>query len=536
LPTREELSASQISLTNLTPTPRQRRLALLVAVILFFAFGVTAPFSATPLPRLDAFIPALESTIFVTGLITAVLLFAQFAIYPSRGLLAIASGYLFTALIVIPHMLTFPGAFSPTGLLGAGLQSTVWLYLFWHIGFPAALFFYVLLNDIDRTKHMTHRLTQSAILWSMAIVLIVVCGLAWVATAGEAYLPQLFLDTRRSTPLLNYVFTMNVLVGALVLVMLWFRQHSVLDQWLLIAGCTLIAEQLFGGLLSGERFSLGFYAGRIFSLVTATVVLIVLLAETARLYTRLARSNTMLQREQNNKLMNLEAMVATISHEVRQPLAAIMMNGDAALQFLKDAPPNIEEARSALNDIVGDGHRANDVFASIRALFRSRHQERQAIDLNQVAIGVLNLLRAELKEHRVTTRTELMTDLPLVMGHKGQLQEVILNLVHNAIEAMDTIKDGRRVLRLRTEYDGGETITVAVEDSGPGIDPKTLDGMFDAFVTTKTHGLGLGLAICRMIIERHEGKLEASSDNLNGALFQFTLPIKPVEDAEAAQL
>jgi signal transduction histidine kinase len=324
------------------------------------------------------------------------------------------------------------------------------------------------------------------------------------------------------------------LIGALVLVALWVRQRSVLDQWLLIAGCTLLVEQVFGGLLSGERFSLGFYAGRIFSLVTATVVLIVLLAETGRLYTRLARSNTMLQREQNNKLMNLEAMVATISHEVRQPLAAIMMNGDAALQLLKHTPPDIEEARSALTDIVGDGHRANEVFANIRALFRSRHHERQAIDVNEIAIGVLNLLRTELKDHRVTTRTELTTDLPLVLGHKGQLQEVILNLVHNAIEAMDTNQVGRRVLRLRTEYDGAETITVAIEDSGPGIDPNELDGLFDAFVTTKTHGLGLGLAICRMIIERHEGKLSASSDNKSGALFQFTLPVKSAAGSEAA--
>ena len=122
-----------------------------------------------------------------------------------------------------------------------------------------------------------------------------------------------------------------------------------------------------------------------------------------------------------------------------------------------------------------------------------------------------------------------MSELPLVMGHRGQLQEVLLNLVRNAIEAMDAVKDGSRVLQVRTERHGRDEIVVAVEDSGPGIDPKKLDGIFDAFVSTKPQGMGLGLAICRMIIERHGGQLSASSDGKNGALFEFVLPIKPKE-------
>jgi signal transduction histidine kinase len=249
---------------------------------------------------------------------------------------------------------------------------------------------------------------------------------------------------------------------------------------------------------------------------------------------RLVRSNMALQRERDNKLMNLETMTASIAHEVNQPMAAIALNASAGLAFLEHSPPNIEEARSALNDIVSDGHRASEVFANIRALFRTSSQEEQAIDVNEIALGTLNILRGELNEHGVTIQTELMTELPRVMGHRGQLQEVMLNLMRNAIEAMEAIESGKRALQVKTQHHGREAIAVAVEDTGPGIDPKKLDGIFDAFVTTKAQGMGLGLAICRMIVERHGGQLTASSDGKRGALFQFVIPIKITEKATAS--
>jgi signal transduction histidine kinase len=143
-------------------------------------------------------------------------------------------------------------------------------------------------------------------------------------------------------------------------------------------------------------------------------------------------------------------------------------------------------------------------------------------------LGVLNSFREELRDHRVATRPEL-AELPLVDGHRNQLQQVISNLVRNALEAMDTTTGRGRVLRVSTEVRGRDAIVVAVEDSGPGIDPKQLDGIFGAFFTTKAHGMGLGLAICRMIIERHGGQLTASSDGKSGALFRFILPIGPMD-------
>ena len=220
----------------------------------------------------------------------------------------------------------------------------------------------------------------------------------------------------------------------------------------------------------------------------------------------LGRSVADLQRERDNKLMNLEAMAASIGHEVRQPLAGISSNGGAALRFLGHTPPNIEEARLALQRMVKDSHRASQVFDNIRTLFGKADQGHEPIDVNELALGVLQALREELKDHRITTQAELTSQLPFVMGHRGQLQEVFINLVHNAIEAMDAVDGDDRILRVRAERHGGNAIIVAVEDSGPGIDPQQLKTIFDAFITTKPNGLGLGLAICRLIIERHKGQ------------------------------
>ena len=255
-----------------------------------------------------------------------------------------------------------------------------------------------------------------------------------------------------------------------------------------------------------------------------------LIAELRQRTEELGRSLADLQRERDNKLMNLEAMAASIAHEVRQPLSAIATSGNAALRFLGRTPPDHKEVRSSLSRIISNSHRASQVFDNIRAFAGKVDKGHELIDMNEIVLEVLHTLRGELKDRVITVRTELTSQLPLVMGHRGQLHEVLLNLVRNAIEAMDAIKDGRRVLQARTErHDGRDEIVVAIEDSGPGIDPEKLDGIFDAFVSTKPQGMGLGLAICRMIIDRHGGQLSASSGKRRGAVFQFILPRQSVD-------
>jgi signal transduction histidine kinase len=258
-------------------------------------------------------------------------------------------------------------------------------------------------------------------------------------------------------------------------------------------------------------------------------VLAALFAERRENEARLAHSNLMLERERDNKLMNVEAITVAIAHEVRQPLAAIVANGNAALRFLDKEPSDRDEVRAALRRIVNDGHRTSEVFDGIRSLFRKVDQGRDPVDINKLILGVLQSLQGEFKDRAIELRSELAADLPLVDGHAGQLQEVIFNLVRNATEAMDNVTDRNRVLRVTTALRDNETITVAIEDSGPGIDPKRLDEIFNAFFTTKSQGTGLGLAICRMIIEHHGGQLIASSDGKTGALFQFVLPIETAD-------
>ncbi len=241
-----------------------------------------------------------------------------------------------------------------------------------------------------------------------------------------------------------------------------------------------------------------------------------------------------LERERENKLMNVEAIIASIAHEVRQPLTAITANAAAALRFFARTPPDFDEINAALSRVVSDSHRASEVLDGIRALFQKVGQAREAVDLNEITREALQLLQGELTDHGVTTRTEFASELPHVQGHRGQLQEIMINLCHNAIEAMATMTDQNRLLRIRTGRYGEKAIAVAVEDSGPGIDPKQLQGIFDAFVTTKAQGMGLGLAICRRIIESHGGQISALSDGKSGALFQFVLPIQlPDGDANA---
>jgi len=251
-----------------------------------------------------------------------------------------------------------------------------------------------------------------------------------------------------------------------------------------------------------------------------------LIAELRQRTDQLARSVTELQRERNNKLMNLEAMAASISHEVRQPLASIATHGGAALRFLEHMPPNVEEIRSSLNWMISDSHRASQVFDNIRALFGKGDAGYEPIDVNDLIRGVLSTVQGDLDDHGIITGVRLSEDLPKVTGHKGQLEEVLLNLVRNAIEAIQTDKNDHRVLQV-SSVGGGDKIIVAVEDSGPGIDPNHAESIFDAFVTTKSNGMGLGLAICRMIIDRHSGELTASPAHPRGSIFRIALPILP---------
>jgi signal transduction histidine kinase len=297
----------------------------------------------------------------------------------------------------------------------------------------------------------------------------------------------------------------------------------------MVAVFGLIGEGVMVAFFVTARFTFGFYAVRIISLVVSKVVLIVLLSETMILHARLSIANRHLQRERANRLTSAEAVVAAIAHEIRQPLTGISLLATAGQQHLDRASPDTGTANKLFGQIKDAAFRANEVFDGFLSLFREGRQDRQAVDVNTLTQEATHLLRKDLDDHNVIARTKLASDLPVVEGHSGQLREVILNLIQNSIEAMASTTNRPRILSITTSRLGAGAVFISLQDTGPGIEPQKLASIFDPFVTTKAKGTGLGLAICKMIVDQHRGKLSAASDGTDGTRFEITLPTRIAE-------
>jgi signal transduction histidine kinase len=520
----------EYSVAAMSPTWRQRQLAFVVFVITLSAFGAVALFSATPLPQFDSFIPMMMAIVFVTDLITAVLLFGQFSTTGSRALLILASGYLFSSLIAIPFTLTFPGAFTPTGLLGADAQSAAGLSISLRFGFAVATLGYALLTSGKHPKASIQSSPRPPIFWSVALVIIAVCALTAAVTAGHDFMPRI-LDGNNVLPIGHYANGMIALTYLLALLLLWSRGKSVLDLWLMVAVSALLAESTMVALLVTGRFSLGFYANRLFPLIISKVVLIMLLSETLILNERLISAFMLQRRERENRLMSVEAATAAIVHEIKQPLTSMSLRCSAALRWLKKTPPDCEEAIDCLTGMMEANDRANEVANSTRQLFKSADHQMTPIEINGLAREVLRMVENDLRGQGVTVSTEFQEDLPQIKGDRTLLQQVILNLVKNAIEAMDTVPTAIKALRLVTTQDRNLAVSLSVQDTGPGINPKNGIDVFDAFFTTKSTGMGLGLSISRKIIQDHRGDLRLTKTSSNGCTFEITLPSVATDDS-----
>jgi signal transduction histidine kinase len=245
------------------------------------------------------------------------------------------------------------------------------------------------------------------------------------------------------------------------------------------------------------------------------------------------RERTQAELAHFNRVATVGQLTASIAHEVNQPISAAVINAEAALRWLGAHPPNVDEVRQALTLIAADGKRAGDIISRIRALIKKAPPPKSRFGLNEAVLDVVALVRNEVLRHRVSLQTQLAGDLPQIEGDRIQLQQVILNLIVNAIEAMASLDEGARELQISTEADAVGDVLVSVQDSGLGFEASSVDHVFEAFYTTKPHGIGMGLAICQSIVAAHGGRMWATANKPRGAIFQFTLPPKQAGTASA---
>jgi signal transduction histidine kinase len=510
-------------IANMPATDRQKAVAIGVIIASLAAVAAIAPFARIQLGRIDAFIPVLQTVISLADLVTAILLFAQYSIQPQRALLALASGYLFSGSFAFIQTLAFPGGYAPNGLIGDGPNTPAWIYVFWHTTFPAAVLAYTLAKD-SKADGPPGRPARTAIAITVAGVLAAIAVLTWIVTTKAQSLPSFYPnDLNEQTRLGNQANLALWLWGSVALIVLVFRRRTVLDLWLMVILIAYMPNFLVAMIGASVRYTVGWYAARGFVLAGSCMLLCVFLVETTFLYSRLANAIILQRRERTNRLLSVEAVTGAIAHELRTPLAAIALNAGSALGGLRAGrpPADIEDI---LADIEADSHRAGAIISSMRGITTQTVDHGARSRVEDAVRLVLRLMNHDLQISQISVATEFQENLPEVHLDGTQLQQVLLNLVKNAVEAMSSQPAEARRLRLRAGFDGRATVSLSVEDSGPGIAEEDRERIFDPLFTTKAGGMGLGLAICASVVENHGGKLRLVKSDSGGSVFDLAIP------------
>jgi signal transduction histidine kinase len=506
-------------------TERQKTIAIWVIILSIAAVAAIAPFASVRLGRVDAFIPVLQTVVSVVDLVTAILLFAQYAIQPQRALLALASGYIFSGSFAFLQTLAFPGGYAPAGLIGDGPNSPAWIYVLWHTSFPAAVLAYALTKDSNEAGP-PGRSAMASIVTTLVCVLAAVAVLTWIVTAWAEYLPSFYPDdTSLQTRLGNLANFALWLWGCVALTVLLFRRRTVLDLWLIVILIAYMPNFLVAMIGSSVRFTVGWYAARGFILIGSCTLLCVFLVETILLYSRLASAIILQRRERTNRLLSVEAVTGAIAHELRTPLAAIALNAGTALSQLRSTPRQLQDLDDILADIEADSHRAGAIISSIREITTRTIDPAALSRVEDTVRLVLRLLDHDLQINRIAVTAEFQDNLPEVNLDGTQFQQVLLNLVKNAVEAMSSVPADARRLRLKAAFDGRATVSLSVKDSGPGIQEENRERIFDPLFTTRPGGMGLGLAICFTVVANHGGKLRLVKSDADGSTFELALPV-----------
>jgi signal transduction histidine kinase len=537
---------------------RELRLCLALTAISAVVFIACVPYVRVVLPPSPGFVVVYNTVSTLNDLTTSIILFGQFNILRSRALLLLAGGYLFAALISVVQLLTFPGMFAATGLLGAVPQTALWLCVFWHGGFPLVVIFYALSHGRDREIAAPSRVAIASAV-TAAIGAVLACWFAATWGAENARVLPPLLDEIGFTPWQRVVNLADIILVLVAFVLLAGRpRHRLLNLWLMVVMGYWFCDITLSSYLNGTRYDLGFYAGRIYGALAASFVLAALVLENSRLYrllaiaasrmkgraTELSRANETLQgeiasrkqaeeglRQAQAELARVSRMTAmgeltsSLAHEVNHPIGAMMINAETCLRWLSHEVPNVERARTIASMIVKDGTRAAETVARIRHLFDKGAPLRELVDVNDVIREMIVLLRGEAARHAVSIHAELMENLSQVAADRVQLKQVLMNLMVNGIEAMSD-GEGTRQLTITSQRAETGEIAVSVSDTGAGLPPLPVNQIFSAFFTTKPRSIGIGLSISRSIVEEHGGHLWAVNNSTRGANFYLTLPVE----------
>jgi signal transduction histidine kinase len=513
----------QLNLLSTMPASRwQRRAAFLVAVFLFGLFIVAEMFGDIrwPVaPGVAALVAGIEASSF---LLTATLLYASFSIRLLPRLLVLAAGFTFTGLMLVSWAVSFPGAFGAKGLLGDSAQTSFYLALVAFVG-PAFTAITYVAASMGEEKRLNVQSAARTNLTVIGCICIVVVAITWAISSAGDSLPPMMLDSLRVSPLWARVAPTLVLIYIVAAVAVAFRSDSVLDTWFAVTLWSWVLESLLATRF-GYRFSLRWYIGIFFEFFSATAVLAALLSQITSLYARLGISLLAERRERESRLLTVDAALASLAHQIFQPISAILTNAGTGLREV--ARPEIRRGvlEEILTDIATDSRRVGNALEAIRAVFRTGGREKENVQIFELLRESVELAHGELQARRITVDALSDAALPPVLGNRLQLQQVVLNLIQNAADAMESVNRGPRLLRIGAVRDG-DSVLVTVQDSGPGLATGAADRAFDPFFSTKSNGTGLGLAICRMIVEAHGGNIMLMAGIPAGTVAQFTLPI-----------
>ncbi|MEJ0012713.1 MAG: MASE4 domain-containing protein [Bauldia sp.] len=542
-------------------TPRQRTLALGVVAVSAVVFAALIPLAKIKLAQLPAFIPAYESALLITDLVTAVLLLGQFMKLRSRAMLALAAGYLFDALIMIPHALSFPGGFGPAGVIGGGNQTTVWLYALWHAGFPLFVIAYAFLKN--ETRPLAAAMTQPLALAAAAFVCVVVGAMIVAVTQFHDELPPLLVNGAYSP---TYVFLLGATwcLSIAAVALLWWRGlRSVLDVWVAVVMSVWIFDIGLSAVFNAARYDLGFYAGRFYGLLAASFVLVVVLLENSGLFSRIAETAEALkgqtaqlkgtvrdtlarqaeiesQLRQAQKMEAIGNLTGGMAHDFNNLLAIVIGNLDMLVNRRKD-DGDVQELGNEARDAALQGA---DLTRRLLAFARRQPLEPQQVNLNDLISNHAQLLR-RLLGAQIEVKLHLSAGVWPAIIDPTQLEAAITNLAANARDAMSgrgtlTIATGNRQLdedyaASHPEVTAGDYALIEVTDSGTGIPPEVLARIFEPFFTTKEvgKGSGLGLSMVYGFMKQSKGHVSVYSEPGVGTTFRLYLPRSGGSAAEA---